>query len=72
MAHCGPLVRKTDIIQNLVYRRATMGQLWKGGAGGESAIMLRIGDLGMYGKSESRWEQRSIFGASRQNRMLTK
>ena len=40
-----------------------MKQLWEGGAGGDSAITLRIGDLGMYGKNESRWEQRGIFGA---------
>ena len=49
-----------------------MKQLWKGGAGGDSAIMLRIDDLGMYGKNESRREQRGFFGVSRRSRRLKK
>ena len=65
-------MRKTDIPWNLVYHGAAMKQIWKGGAGGDSAIMLRIDDLGMYGKNESRWEQRGIFGVSRRSRRLTK
>ena len=38
-----------------------MKQIWKGVAGGDSAIMVRIVDLGMYGKNESRWEQRYFW-----------
>ena len=49
-----------------------MKQILKGGVGGGSAIMLRIGDIGMYVKNESGWEQKGIFGAVRRNRRLTK
>ena len=52
---------QNNIPLSLVYHGAAMKQIWKGGAGGDSAIMLRIGDPGMYGKNESRWEQKGIF-----------